>query len=169
MDLKSELKKNMHENSGYLISADFSLYKRVIRGMIKPFKDKKIDKIIAPETKGLFFGPTVAYKLGKPFIPAFKSGRVPKQFVVSKKYRDYSKKIKSLDVGKITVEKGDKILFVDDVFESGASGKALINLIEKLGGKVVGISVVYNKLKEDEEKFFRDYNFQYLIKMKDKD
>ena len=85
MNIQSELKRNMKENSGYLITSDPLLYRKVIQRLTNPFKNKRIDKIVAPESKGLFYGPTVAYNLNKPFVPIFKSGRVPKKF------KDYSK------------------------------------------------------------------------------
>lgn len=166
LDLKKELKKRMHKDSGYLITAYPELFKKIITELIKPFEDKKIDKIMSPEMKGVFYGPTIAYKLNKPFITILKSGRIPKQFVISKKYKGYSKKIKTIDIGKITLKKGDRILFVDDVFETGESAKAAIDLIERLGGKIVGISVIYNKLEKKDEDFFRKYNFHYLVKMR---
>lgn len=165
MNIKNELKRNMHENSGYLISSNHILYKKVIQKLIKPFKKENVDKVMASESKGFLYGTTIAHKLNKPFVPIFKSGRVPKKFVVSQQYKDYSKKQKSLDVGKITIKKGDKILIVDDVFESGESGKATIKLIEKLGGEVIGISVIYNKLNKTEEDLFRKYNFRFIVKM----
>ncbi len=167
MNLVNELKKRMKEDSGYLITAYPELYKKVIAEMIKPFKNKKISKVVSIETMGLMYGTMIAYKLNLPFITIFKSGRVPKKYVLSKKYKDYSKKTKSLDVGKITINKGDKILFVDDTLETGESAKTSINMIEKLGGRVVGISTIYNKLKQKDEKFFKKYNYHYLVKLKD--
>ena len=165
MKLTNELKERMKEDSGYLITAYSELYKRVISEMIKPFKNKKITKIMAPEMKGIIYGPVIAYKLNLPFVAILKSGRVPKKYVISKRYKDYSKKTKSLDVGKITVRKGDKILWVDDVLETGKSAKASINMIEKLGGKIVGITTVYNKLNKKDELFFKKYNFHFLVKI----
>lgn len=166
MDLKKELRKRMHEDSGYLIANYPKLFKKVIDELTFPFGGKNIDKVMSPEMMGLFYGPTVAYKLNKPFVIILKSGRVPKELVISKKYKDYSKKLKSLDVAKITLVKGDRVLFVDDVFETGESAKAAIGLIEQLGGKVVGISVVYNRLEKKDEEFFKKYNFHYIVKMK---
>ncbi len=156
----------MQKESGYLITAYPSLFKKVIYGLKKPFNNKSIDKIMALEAKGLFYGPTIAYELNKPFITIFKSGRIPKQFVVSKRYKDYSKKLKSLDIGKVTLKKGDKILLIDDVFDTGQSARTAISLIESLGGKVIGVSIVYNKLNKENEEFFKKYNFHYLVKMK---
>lgn len=166
MKIKENLLKNMQENSGYLLSMDYKLYKEVILKLTKPFINKKIDKVVSPEMKGMLYGPLVAQKLKIPFAPIFKAGRVPKKFVIGKKYVDYSNKQKGLEIGKIEIKKGDRVLFVDDEFESGASGKAVIKMVEKLGGKIRGISIIYNKLTENEEKFFKKYHLNYLIKLK---
>jgi adenine phosphoribosyltransferase len=163
--MKKELIKRMQLDSGCLITAHPILYRKIISKLIKPFKDKKITKVVAIESKGYLYGPLIAYKLKVPFIPVFKSGRIPKQFVEQRKFKDYSKSIKSINVGKITIKKGDKIFLVDDVFETGESAKAAIKIIEKLGGKIVGISIIYNKMNQNEESFFKKYNLNYLVKM----
>jgi adenine phosphoribosyltransferase len=165
MNFKSELKKQYDENSGYLISSELKLYKQVISKLSKPFSKNKIDKIMSLESKGLLYGPAVALKLNKPFVAIFKTGRIPNKFVFSKKYKDYSKKIKSIDVGKITVNKGERIILVDDAIESGESAKAAIKLIEKLGGKVIGISVIYGIAKIKDYNFFKKYKINFLLKV----
>ncbi|MEA3414097.1 MAG: phosphoribosyltransferase family protein [Nanoarchaeota archaeon] len=163
--MKKELIERMKLESGCLITAYPDLYKKIISNLIKPFKDKKITKIMATESKGYLYGPLIAYKLKIPFIPIFKSGRIPKQFVETKKFKDYSKKLKSIDIGKMTVKKGDRILLIDDVFETGKSAKATIKIIEKLKGKIIGISIIYNKMNSKEESFFKKYNLHCLVKM----
>lgn len=165
-NVKKQLKVRMKKDSGYLITAYPKLHKEVIKQMIKPFNKKNITKVMSPESKGLFFGPTIAYKLEIPFVFISKGKRIPKKYVISKSFRDYSKKIKTLEIAKNTIKKGDKVLIVDDVFESGKSGRAIIELIEKLGGKVKGISIIYNKLNKKDEIFFDKYNFHYLVKIK---
>jgi adenine phosphoribosyltransferase len=166
MKLEKELRKNMKQNSGYLIPSNPELYKEVVKRMIKPFRKKSIDKIMAIDMKGIMYGVTIAYRLGLSFVPIIKGGEVNKKFVIGKTFRDYSKKEKSIEIGKITINKGDKILLVDDVFESGETGKAAIYLIEKLGGKIIGISIIYDKLNKRNEDFFKGYNLHYLIKLK---
>jgi len=166
LNLKEELKERMHKDNGYLISAYPKLFRRVISELIKPFKGKKIDRIMAPEMKGVLYGPTIAYKLRKPFTLILKSGRVSPQIVMSKKYKDYSGKTKSIDVGIGTINKGDRVLFVDDVFETGESAKAAIKLIENLGAEIVGISIINNRMNKKDEAFFKNYDFHFLIKMK---
>ena len=163
--MKKELIERMEMESGALITAYPKLFKRIISELIKPYKKLKINKVMGIESKAYLYGPIIAIRLNLPFVPIFKSGRIPKQFVLQKKFKDYSKKEKSIDVGRITVKKGDRILLVDDVLETGASAKAAIKLIEKLGGKVVGVSIIYNKLNKKEESFFQKYNLNYLVKM----
>jgi len=116
--------------------------------------------------KGLLYGPVIAYKLKLPFVPILKGGKVNREVVVRKEFIDYSKKKKSIEIAKISIKKGDKILLVDDFFESGKTGRTAIELIEKLGGEIKGISVIYDKLNEDDIKFFNKYNYHYLIKLK---
>lgn len=164
--LENDLKQRMKKDSGYLITTYPKLYKEVIRKMIEPFAGKKIDKVMSPEMKGMLYGPTIAYNLNVPFVSILKEGRIPKRYVVSKSFKDYSGKEKTLQIAKRTIRKGQNVLIVDDVFDSGESGRAIISLIKKLGGKVVGISVVYNKLNKKDEEFFNKYNFHYLVKMK---
>ena len=106
----------------------------------------------------------IAYELKLPFVPIIKGGKVNKRVVIGKTFTDYSKKKKSLEIGKGTVTKKDKILLVDDVFETGAAGKVAVGLIEKLGGKIKGISIVQTKLKPEDEAFFRKYDFHYITK-----
>lgn len=165
MDLKVALKERMQKDSGHLITMYPKLYKKVIKELIKPFREKKFYMVAAPEMKGMFYGPTIAYKLNLPFCPIFKKGRkIPKKFLYTQKFTDYSKTRKGLEIGKIQINKGDKVLLVDDVFETGESAKAAIKLIEKAGGKVAGISIIYNKLNKKNEEFFKKYNFHYLLK-----
>ncbi len=163
MKIEEELINKMKESGGYLITMDYNLYKKIISDLARPFHGTKIDKVVSPEMKGMLYGPLIAQKLKIPFAPIFKEGRVPKKFVLTKKYVDYSKKSKSLEIGKSEIKRGDRILIVDDEFESG---KAIINMIEKLGGKVIGIAIIYNKLNQKAEEFFKKYKLNYLVKLK---
>jgi adenine phosphoribosyltransferase len=165
MNFKEELEKEMSENSAHLIPMNVKLYRKIIPKLIEPFKKKKIDKIVSLEAKGFFYASIVAYKMKIPFSPIFKGGRkVPKELLYGQSFVDYCGDKKSLEIGKMQRKKGEKILLVDDVFETGESAKAAIKLIEKSGGKVVGVSIIYNKLEEKEEKYFNNYKFNYLVR-----
>lgn len=158
-----ELKKKINKGSVYSLTYSKNLFQNVIKKMTRPFQNQRITKVVAPEMKGLLYGVVIAYKLKLPFIIILKKERLSRNDL-SISYKDYSKKFKGLGFEKNFIKKGDKILLVDDIFETGETGKAIIKLIEKTGAQVKGISIVYNKLRKEEEDFFKGYNFHYLIK-----
>jgi adenine phosphoribosyltransferase len=93
------------------------------------------DLIAGPESRGFIFGVPLACKLNKGFIPIRKAGKLPFK-TVSKTY--------SLEYGSATVEMhtdsvtpGQKIVIVDDLLATGGTCKAIAELIEQCGGKVV--------------------------------
>ena len=94
--------------------------------------------VIGPEARGFIFGCPVAYKLGLGFSPVRKPGKLPRE-VIKEEY--------SLEYGSNTlclladaVKNGDRVLIVDDLLATGGTVKASIELVERLGGKVVGIA-----------------------------
>jgi adenine phosphoribosyltransferase len=158
-----QLGEHIKKDSVYSLLSHKDLFEEIIKKMIKPFENKRITKGVAPEMKGLFYGPIIAYELHLPFIAILKKERISRGDS-SISYKDYSKKRKGLGIEKKAIKKGDKILLVDDIFETGEIGKAIIKLIEKKGARVKGISIVYNKLNKKNEDFFKKYNLHYLIK-----
>jgi len=158
---EKQLKEKIKKESVYLMTSHQRLYSEIINRMTKPFINKGITKVASPEVKGLFYAPCIAYKLKLPFVTLLKKERLSRGDI-SESYKDYSKTKKILGIGKNTIKKGEKILLVDDIFESGKSGKASIKLIEKTGAKIKGISIIYNKLKKDDEGFFKKYDFNHL-------
>lgn len=93
------------------------------------------DYIVGPESRGFIFGVPVAYNMGKGFLPVRKAGKLPYE-TKSKEY--------SLEYGTATIEMhidaikpGDKVVIIDDLLATGGTSKAMVELIEELGGEVV--------------------------------
>ncbi|MCT4598038.1 MAG: adenine phosphoribosyltransferase [Vallitalea sp.] len=93
------------------------------------------DYIIGPESRGFIFGVPVAYNMGKGFLPVRKAGKLPYE-TKSKEY--------SLEYGTATIEMhidaikpGDKVVIIDDLLATGGTSRAMVELIEELGGEVV--------------------------------
>lgn len=147
----------------YLIPSDGKLFKEIITKMSEPYKNIKFDKVIGLETRGFFYGPVIAERLGKGFIPVFKKGKIENP-ISTDCYIDHSGTEKCLEMITDSIEKNEKVIIVDDWFETGKTGKAIVNLIEKLGGKIVGISIIYNQMSQKDEDFFKQYNLHYLLK-----
>ena len=95
----------------------------------------KIDKVVGIESRGYFFAPLLAYKLGAGFIPARKPGKLPRKTLSQRYDLEYGND--ALEIHEVSISKGDRVLIHDDVLATGGTARAMCNLIENLGGHVV--------------------------------
>lgn len=138
------------------------VFSRLIGDLIEPFKNIRFDKIVGLDALGFVLGGAMAIKMKKGFVPLRKGGRLPgvKGTVARTSFVDYSKNRKTFEINKDSIKKGDKVLIVDEWIETGTQVKASIKLIEKLGGKVIGISAL-NVDENDKTRFlFEKYNLK---------
>ena len=93
------------------------------------------DYIIGPESRGFIFGVPIAYNMGKGFIPIRKAGKLPYE-TKSKEYElEYG--TASIEMHVDAIKPGDKVVIIDDLLATGGTSKAMVDLIEELGGEVV--------------------------------
>lgn len=97
---------------------------------------KRFDKIASMESRGFIFGAALAYKFGAGFVPLRKPGRLPAKIFSAEFEKEYGKD--SFEMHEDAISKGEKVLIVDDLLATGGSAKAAIELIEKLGGRIIG-------------------------------
>ncbi|MHC4701665.1 MAG: adenine phosphoribosyltransferase [Planctomycetota bacterium] len=102
------------------------------------FADSGIEYVAAVEARGFIFGSAVAEKLGAGFVPIRKKGKLPWQ-TESVTY-DLEYGTDTLEVHRDAVGSGAKVLMVDDLLATGGTMAAACKLIEKIGGKVAGIT-----------------------------
>ncbi|MCX7745554.1 MAG: adenine phosphoribosyltransferase [Clostridia bacterium] len=95
------------------------------------------DLIAGPESRGFIFGTPLAYTMGKGFIPIRKKGKLPYKTVQAEYQLEYGTDI--LEMHMDAVKPGEKVVIVDDLLATGGTTESNIKLVEKLGGKVVGI------------------------------
>lgn len=96
--------------------------------------------IVGPESRGFIFGCPVATALNIGFVPIRKPGKLPRE-VISESYAlEYGENVLCMHVD--AIKPGDKVLIVDDLLATGGTLNATCNIVEKLGGEVVGISCV---------------------------
>ena len=103
-------------------------------------KDLDFDVVVGPESRGFIFGMPIAYNLHKPFVLIRKKGKLPRE-TVEKTY-DLEYGTATIEMHKDSIKPGQKVLIVDDLIATGGTTQAMIEMIESLGGEVVGISVV---------------------------
>ncbi len=95
------------------------------------------DVIVGPESRGFIFGVPIAYNMYKPFVPVRKKGKLPCETIEESYDLEYGQA--TIEIHKDAIKPGDKVVIVDDLIATGGTTKAIINLIERLGGKVVKI------------------------------
>ena len=94
------------------------------------------DRIIGIESRGFLFGVPIAYKLGLPFAPVRKLGKLPYQTIQQEYALEYGTNTVEAHVD--AVEPGDRVVIVDDLLATGGTAMAAATLVERLGGTVAG-------------------------------
>jgi adenine phosphoribosyltransferase len=112
----------------------------VIDHITENFRDKNIDTVIGIEARGFIFGPALAYHLGAGFVPVRKPKRLPSEVESYSYDLEYGKD--TLEIHRDAVGKGHNVLIADDLLATGGTAEAVVKLVEKLGGNVVGLSFV---------------------------
>ena len=104
------------------------------------YQDKHIDLIAGMESRGFIFGMPLAYRLGVGFVPIRKPGKLPAEKISETYELEYGHN--TLEIHLDAIEKGQRVLVVDDLLATGGTAKASCNLIEKLGGEVVSLAFI---------------------------
>jgi adenine phosphoribosyltransferase len=108
--------------------------------LIIHFKGKNITKIAAIEARGYIFGAIIAYQIGAGFILIRKPGKLPYQTISETYELEYGTDTIEMHID--AVERGDRVLIIDDLLATGGTALATANLVKKSGGTVVGLGFV---------------------------
>lgn len=119
------------------ILKDKKTFRECIKRLADHYRGKEIDAIVSNEARGFIIGAPLAYELGVGFVPIRKKGKLPSKCVDLTYMKEYECDV--IEIHEDAIEKGQKVLLVDDLLATGGTVKANIELVEKLGGKVVGI------------------------------
>ena len=103
-------------------------------------KDLEVDVVAGPESRGFIFGTPIAYNMHKPFVLIRKKGKLPCETVSIDYALEYG--TATIEMHKDSIKPGQRVLIVDDLIATGGTTKAMIDLVESVGGKVVGIVVL---------------------------
>lgn len=119
------------------ILKDKELFKESIKRLADHYRGKEIDVVVSNEARGFIIGAPLAYELGAGFIPIRKKGKLPSKCVNLTYQKEYE--CDTIEIHEDAVEPGQKVLLIDDLLATGGTLKANIELVEKLGGEIVGI------------------------------
>ena len=119
-------------------------------------------KLIAgPEARGFIFGCPIAKDLGVGYVPIRKPNKLPRETVDVSYSLEYG--TNTLCIHKDAVKKGDKVFIVDDLLATGGTVKAAIDLVEKLGGEVVGLGFLIELVDLKGRKLLEGYKIKVLM------
>jgi adenine phosphoribosyltransferase len=118
--------------------AHHGAFAEAVDALCADFEDKGVDYVASVEARGFIFGAAVAKKLGAGFVPIRKKGKLPSK--TERITYDLEYGTDTLEVHCDAIKKGAKVLMVDDLLATGGTMAAACELIEKIGGQIVGIS-----------------------------
>jgi adenine phosphoribosyltransferase len=113
-------------------------FRDTIDAMAAPYMGEDIDHVVGIESRGFILGGAIANTLGSGFVPIRKPGKLPSSCVREDYQLEYG--TDSLEIHSDAFTAGQRILIVDDVLATGGTARAAAGLVDKLGGKVIGIS-----------------------------
>ncbi|MCM1112472.1 MAG: adenine phosphoribosyltransferase [Muribaculum sp.] len=103
-------------------------------------KDLEYDVVAGPESRGFIFGTPIAYNNRKPFVLIRKKGKLPCETVEKTYDLEYGQA--TIEMHKDSIVPGQRVLIVDDLIATGGTTEAMVQLVESLGGVVVGVVVL---------------------------
>ena len=121
----------------------------------------EFDVIAGTESCGFIFGMPLAYNLGKPFVLVRKKGKLPRETIEETYDLEYG--TATIEIHKDAIKPGQKVVLVDDLIATGGSARAAVDLIERLGGKVVRILFVMELAGLEGRKKLEGYDVESLI------
>lgn len=111
-----------------------------VEQMANPFRGKKIDIVVGAESRGFIFGTAVAQSLSAGFVPIRKPKKLPYTTHAIEYELEYG--TDTLEVHTDAIQPDQRVLVVDDVLATGGTMKAGLQLVDKLGAEIVGVSIL---------------------------
>ena len=142
IDLKSKIRR-IPEFKGVIfwditpLLKDKTCFHECIKQLAEHYRGKAIDVIVSNEARGFIIGAPLAYELGVGFVPIRKKGKLPYKCVDLTYKKEYE--CDTIEIHQDAIEKGQNVLLIDDLLATGGTVKANLELIETLGGNVVGL------------------------------
>jgi adenine phosphoribosyltransferase len=115
-------------------------YATLIDVLAERYIGKGVDLILGMEARGFIFGPALAYRLSAGFVPVRKPGKLPAATERVEYDLEYGSNI--LEVHKDAIEKGQRVLIVDDLLATGGTAEATAKLATQLGAEIAGLAFV---------------------------
>jgi len=119
---------------------DARAFRRAVDELVQPWAGMKIDKVAGIEARGFILGGAVAHQVSAGFIPIRKKGKLPYKRVTIGYSLEYG--IDEMEMHEDAVQKGERVVLVDDLIATGGTAEAAVKLLRKLGANVLAACFV---------------------------
>lgn len=138
-----------------------AVFKYTVDAIVDRYKNKNISKVVSVEARGYIFGGAIAYNLNCGFIPVRKPGKLPAETISMEYTLEYGKN--TIEIHKDAINNSERILVFDDLLATGGTVLATCQLIEKLGGEIIGCAFLINLTYLNGAEKLKGYNVFSLI------
>ena len=114
--------------------------RQTVDALAAAFEGETVDVVLGVEARGFIFAPALAYHLGAGFVPVRKPRKLPAATATVSYDLEYGQD--TLEIHRDAVQPGQRVLIADDLLATGGTAKAVVDLVEGLGGEVAGLVFV---------------------------
>ncbi|HYE66259.1 MAG TPA: adenine phosphoribosyltransferase [Pyrinomonadaceae bacterium] len=136
--------------------------RRTVDGLAAQFEGAQVETIIGIEARGFIFAPALAYQMGAGFVPVRKPGKLPAECASISYDLEYGQD--ALQIHRDAIGNGHRVIIADDLLATGGTARAVVDLVESLGGEVVGLGFVVELEFLPGRKRLAGYDVRSLIK-----
>lgn len=136
-------------------------FKEAIKQMVKPWKNKKIDKVVGIDARGFLLAAPIAVALNAGLVIVRKKGKLPHKTIACEYDLEYNKE--TIEIHRDSIKEGERVLIVDDVLATGGTSRACAELADKLKGEIVGISFLIELDFLNGRKLLKKYKVHSVI------
>jgi adenine phosphoribosyltransferase len=140
---------------------DRAAFRAAIEVLAKRFEDRQVEIVTGPEARGYIFASALAFRLGAGFVPIRKPGKLPYKTRRVSYALEYGQD--ALEAHEDSFVPGQRVLVVDDLLATGGTIRATIDLVEALGGNVVGVGFLIELAFLEGRKRLQGYDLESLI------
>lgn len=141
---------------------DPTAFRLAIDTLVAHYRDSRLDAIASIESRGHIFAAPLAYALGVGLIPVRKPGKLPADKIQVAYQLEYG--TERLEMHTDAVQPGQRILIVDDLIATGGSANAARQMVEQLGGEVVGLAFLIELTFLNGRETLQGYDVYSVIK-----
>lgn len=136
--------------------------RRTVDALADEFRGMRVDTVIGIEARGFIFAPALAYHMGAGFVPVRKPGKLPAECASISYDLEYGQD--ALQIHRDAIGAGHRVIIADDLLATGGTARAVVNLVEELGGVVVGLGFVVELEFLPGRKKLEGYDIHSLLK-----